>query len=135
MDNLIGHLKVVLRRFRREKLYAFINLAGLSLAVACCLILGLYLQDELTYDRHFENHENIYRIVEEFDNRGQLDAFARTGFSLGYLMRQDFAEVEDFVAFNPLPSIMMRHEDDGYFWDRIFRVTPNVFDVFSHRIV
>ena len=38
----------------------------ISLAVACCLILALYLRGELTYDRHFEGHENIYRIVEEF---------------------------------------------------------------------
>jgi putative ABC transport system permease protein len=135
MSHLTGHIKVVLRKLYREKLYAFINLAGLSLAVACCLILALYLQDELGYDRHFENHENIYRIVEEFDNQGNLDAFARTGFSLGYLMKQDFAEVVDYVAFTPLPSIMMRHGDDGFFWDSMYRVTPNVFDVFSHEIV
>lgn len=135
MDSLAGHLKVVLRKLRREKLYAFINLAGLSLAVACCLILALYLRSELTYDRHFEGNENIYRIVEEFDNRGQLDAFGRTGASLGYLMKEDFDEVEDYVAFNPVPSIMLRHEDQGFFWDNVYRVTPNVFDVFSHEIV
>lgn len=135
MDQLIGHAKVVLRKLHREKLYAFINLSGLSLAVACCLILGLYVRDELTYDRHFEGYQQIYRIVEEFDNRGNLDAFARTGQSLGYLLKQDFDEVVDYVAFSPLPSIMMRHGDDGFFWDRIFTVTPNVFDVFSHDIV
>jgi putative ABC transport system permease protein len=135
MDNLAGHIKVVLRKLRREKLYAFINLAGLSLAAACCLILALYLRSELTYDRHFEGNQNIYRIVEEFDNRGQLDAFARTGAALGYLMKQDFEEVVDYVAFAPIPSIMLRHDDQGFFWDTVYRTTPNVFDVFSHDIV
>src|SRR5262245_8313373 len=135
MDSLPGHLKVVLRKLRREKLYAFINLAGLSLAVACCLILALYLRSELTYDRHFTGNENIYRIVEEFDNRGQLDAFAKTGGTLGYLMKQDFDEVVDYVDFNSLPSTMLRYEDQGFFWNTVFRVTPNVFDVFSHDIV
>jgi putative ABC transport system permease protein len=135
MDNLRGHIKVVLRKLRREKLYAFINLAGLSLAVACSLILALYLRSELTYDRHFEGHENIYRIVEEFENRGQIDAFGRTGASLGYLMKEDFEEVVDYVAFASAPSIMLRHEDQGFFWDTVYRVTPNVFDVFSHDIV
>jgi putative ABC transport system permease protein len=136
MDSLTGHLKVVLRKLRREKLYAFINLAGLSLAVACCLILALYLRSELTYDRHFEGHENIYRIVEEFENRGQLDAFARTGATLGYLVKQDFEEVVDYVTFNPFsPPPMLRHDDQGFFWDTVFSVTPNVFDVFSHEIV
>lgn len=135
MHSLTGHFKVVLRKLRREKLYAFINLAGLSLAVACCLILALYLRSELTYDRHFEGEKNIYRIVEEFENRGQLDAFGRTGRSLGYLMKQDFDEVADYVAFNPFPSVMLRHEDQGFFWDKVYEVTPNVFDVFSHDIV
>lgn len=135
MDSFAGHLKVVVRKLRREKLYAFINLAGLSLAVACCLILALYLRSELTYDRHFEGHENIYRIVEEFENRGQLDAFARTGAPLGYLMKQDFDDVVDYVAFYQFPSILLRHEDQGYFWDRVYEVTPNVFDVFKHEIV
>ena len=135
MDSLAGHLKVVLRKLRREKLYAFINIAGLSLAVACCLILALYLRSELTYDRHFEGHENIYRIVEEFENRGQLDAFARTGGPLGYLMNEDFEEVLDYVTFGPLPSTMLRHEEQGLFWDNVYRVTANVFDVFEHAIV
>jgi putative ABC transport system permease protein len=135
MNHLIGHIKVVLRKFRREKLYAFINLAGLSLAVACCLILALYLRSELTYDRHFDGHENIYRIVEEFGNRGQADAFARTGAPLGYMMKADYEEVVDYVAFNSLPSLMFRHEDASFFWDRLYRVTSNVFDVFSHDIV
>lgn len=134
MDSLAGHLKVVLRKLRREQLYAFINLAGLSLAVACCLILALYLRSELTYDRHFEGHENIYRIVEEFENRGQLDAFARTG-PVGYLMKEDFEEVVDYVGFTPAPSIMLRHEEQGFFWDTVYRATPNVFDVFSHDIL
>lgn len=135
MDSLTGHFKVVLRKLRRERLYAFINLAGLSLAVACSVILALYLRSELTYDRHFEGHENIYRIVEEFENRGRLDAFARTGASLGYLMKQDFDEVVDYVAFASFPRAMLRHEDQGFFWDTVYRVTPNVFDVFSHEIL
>lgn len=135
MDSLAGHLKVVLRKLRREKLYAFINVAGLSLAVACCLILALYLRSELTYDRHFEGHENIYRIVEEFDNRGQLDAFGRTGASLGYLMNEDYEEVVDYVTFNTFPATMLRHEDQGFFWNTVSAVTPNVFAVFSHEIL
>lgn len=135
MESLIGHARFVFRKLHREKLYAFINLAGLSLAVACCLILGLYLQDELTYDRHFANHENIYRVVDEFDNRGQLDAFATTGRPLGYLMKQDYEEVVDYVTFTSLPSLMIRYEDEGFFWDTLIRSTPNILEVFSHDIV
>ncbi len=56
-------LKISFRTLYREKRYALINIAGLALAIACTIILGLYLRSELTYDRHWEGHENIYRVV------------------------------------------------------------------------
>ena len=56
-----NYLLVLIRTLQREKLYAAINIAGLSLGVACCLLLGLFLWSELTYDRHFINHDHIYR--------------------------------------------------------------------------
>ena len=59
--------KITLRNLYREKLYALINISGLSLAIACCLIIGLYLRSELTYDRHHQRHTEIYRVVNEFN--------------------------------------------------------------------
>ena len=67
------YLAVLFRNLRRERLYAVINIAGLALGVASCLILGLFLKSELTYDRHFEGHERIYRLEnEEF---GAMEVF------------------------------------------------------------
>ena len=60
-------IKAAFRTFHREKSYAFINLAGLSLAIACCLLLGLYLKDELTYDLHHLRHKEIFRVVNNFN--------------------------------------------------------------------
>ena len=52
-----NYLKIALRKLYREKLYAAINVAGLSLGIACCVILGLYLRSELTYDQHNLNYK------------------------------------------------------------------------------
>ena len=65
-----NYLQVMLRMLRREKLYAAINIAGLSLGIACCLILGLFLRSQLTYDQHYPDHERIYRVVNEFTTGG-----------------------------------------------------------------
>ena len=51
------YLTITLRHFNREKSYALINILGLSLAIACSLILALYIRSELTYDQHNLNHE------------------------------------------------------------------------------
>ena len=64
-----NYILIALRRLTREKTYAAINIVGLALGIACCLILGLYLRSELTYDQHYRNHERIYRLVNEFTDR------------------------------------------------------------------
>ncbi len=78
-----NYLALLFRNFQREKLYTTINLAGLSLGVACCLVLGLFLKSELTYDQHFEGHERIYRVVNEFTTGGTSDKFSATSQALG----------------------------------------------------
>ncbi len=58
-----SYLKIALRILSRENSYAFINVFGFAIGFACCIILALYLQSELSYDQHFAQHENIYRLV------------------------------------------------------------------------
>jgi putative ABC transport system permease protein len=66
-------IKAAFRVFYREKSYALINLAGLTLAVVCCLILGLYLKSEFTYEQHNEKYKQIYRVVMAFTHSGPPD--------------------------------------------------------------
>ncbi|MGD9158062.1 MAG: FtsX-like permease family protein [Desulfobacteraceae bacterium] len=82
-------LKITIRNLYREKMYALINIAGLSLAIACCLILGLYLRSELTYDRHNPKHRQIYRVVNEFNINGKSDSMARTSQLLGPMLKDE----------------------------------------------
>ena len=70
--------KIALRTLARDKGYALINVAGLAIAIACCLILGVYLRSELTYDHSHENYKRIFRVANEFEINGKHDAFART---------------------------------------------------------
>ena len=73
-----NYLVVLLRMLRRERLYAAVNIAGLSLGLACALILGLFLRSELTYDRYNAHASQIYRVVNEFNINGKNDRFAVT---------------------------------------------------------
>ena len=70
--------KIALRTLARDKGYALINLAGLAIAVACCLILGIYLRIELTYDRSHESSDRIFRIVNQIEINGKQNTLART---------------------------------------------------------
>src|SRR5580704_17359342 len=96
-----NYIAVALRNLRRERLYAAINIAGLSLGIACCLILGLFLRSQLTYDSHNVQHDNIYRIVNEFTTNGTTDRFAVTSRSLVPMMSADYPQIKAYVRFEP----------------------------------
>ena len=70
---LRNYIKIAFRCMARDKVYSFINIAGLSVGVTCCLLLALYIQDEMSFDKHHRDVENIYRVTsimgEKSDNR------------------------------------------------------------------
>ena len=131
---------VLLRTLRREKLYAAINIAGLSLGVASSLLLGSFLWSELTYDRHFSNHENIYRVISGGDSG--VNRFAPSSRALGPLVAAENPQVRAYVRFQNNgvgalngSALAMHHGKDLYFWDNAYFASDNVFDVFSHKIL
>lgn len=129
---------VLLRNLRREKLYAAINIVGLALGIACCLILGLFLRSELTYDQHFTQHKNIYRVVNEFTTGGTSDTFAVTSRQLGPMLMADYPQIKAFVRFQPNGSqggTAIRRGDHLQYWKNTFFVSDNVFEVFNHDII
>ena len=130
-------LKITLRNLHREKMYAVINISGLSIAIACCLILGLWLHSELTYDQHNVRHKEIFRIVNEFNANGTVNDYAVTSLSLGPMLAEDYPEIKGYVRFIPQnqESHLFRHGDDAFYWEHYFRADDNVFEVFTHNIL
>jgi putative ABC transport system permease protein len=134
------HLKVVLRTLRRERLYAVLNIAGFALGIASCLIVGLYLWDEFTYDRHHVNHERIYRVAQRVTlPNGDESRLAMTSSALGPMLVEDFpGVVEQHVRFNqfrPGQRTLLRTGAEVDYWSDTYVADDNVFDVFTHEIV
>jgi putative ABC transport system permease protein len=131
----------MLRFLLRDKLNSLINVAGLSLAMASCLVLGLYLRSELTYDRHHVNHERIYRVETEFKADGRSQRVALASPVLAPMLAEEFADVQSYVRFTPpgawatATDRTIRHGGDAFMWTDVFVTDPNVFDVFTHEIL
>ena len=58
-----NYIKIALRNLSRNRVYSLINIAGLSIGLACCMLIILYNKDEVSYDRFHKNAEQIYRIT------------------------------------------------------------------------
>lgn len=133
-----SEFKAALRTFYREKSYAIVNLSGLFLALACSLILGLYLRSELTYDRHHVRHREIFRIANEFVTSGTTDRVALTSMALGPMLKENYPEIKAYVRLLPVSmqqKIMIRSGDKTLYWQDVYVVDENIFDFFTFQII
>ncbi|MFZ0454154.1 MAG: ABC transporter permease [Ignavibacteriaceae bacterium] len=92
-----NYLKVAFRNLLRFKTYSFINIAGLAIGIACCLLILLYIQNELSYDRFNKNADRIYRINTDLKFGATELALPVVPDLMGPLLKQDFPQVEEYT--------------------------------------
>jgi putative ABC transport system permease protein len=128
---LKNHLKIALRTLRRRKGYAALNVAGLAVGLACCLLIALWVRDETGYDRFHEKAGRIYRVA--FD--GQIpnsppDHFAVVSDPVARAVATDYPEVEHVVRLQPFGATV-RREARYFTGDAVLAADSTFFDVFS----
>ncbi|MEL7424838.1 MAG: ABC transporter permease [Bacteroidota bacterium] len=92
--DMIRHFfKLALRQLRRQRFYALINISGFALGLAACLLIGLFLRHELSYDEFFSKSNDLYRITVAYNIEGRTGHTAVTSTPLGPRMQEDIPEV------------------------------------------
>ncbi len=125
-----NYLKVALRHVRKHTGYALLNVFGLAVGLACCLLIVFFVQDELSYDRHLPGVERLYRVTlsETGDDRALHRAV--TPPALAPTLKREFAEVEQAVRFGKNNAAMFRIKG-RVFHDVTFSFADsNFFEVF-----
>ncbi|MCK4815682.1 ABC transporter permease, partial [bacterium] len=90
---LKNYLKIALRNIKRHKGYSFINIVGLAIGMACCILILLWVQDELSYDRFHENADDIYRVIQDINFTDHSTTWTITQGPLGPSLKEDFPEI------------------------------------------
>ena len=134
-----NYLKTAFRNLSRHKGYSFINLLGLSIGIACCILILLYVQDEFSYDRYVPEYRDTYRIVLDVQTpeRGEI-RMARTPPPWGPSLAEDYPEVEQYVRFKtPLVSWLVSNEaEDKRFHEKGFYFADHtVFAFFDFELL
>ena len=132
---LKNHLIFALRLLRRDRFHSILNITGLSAGFACCIIILLYLQNELTYDSHHKNAGRIYRAALKYTYTGQTTRWASSSPALGKRLKDDFPEIEEFVRIVPSPKILFKAGETTFYEKHIFMADPSVFKVFTHGFI
>lgn len=134
---LLHYLKLLYRLFERHKLFAFINLFGLTAGIATAVLMILYVQYESGYDQHFDRAGDLYRIYWQSENPQ-----TRTPHPMAQAIAEDFPEVEEATSLSPIwgpgltrPLFSVRYEDTRYDERGIFSADSTFFNVFSLDLV
>jgi putative ABC transport system permease protein len=91
---LRNYLKIAWRNLAKNKVFSFINIFGLSVGLTCCILISLYINHEISYDKYHKNANRIFRLGTVFIDQGVGEPGANTSAPLGKLIQQEYPEVE-----------------------------------------
>lgn len=134
-----NYLKIALRNILKNKGYAFINISGLAIGMGVCLLIAVWVMDELSYDRHHPNSDRIYRIVSHSEIGGVTRNYSMSPPALAPAMASDLPEVEGFVrifnAGNDRGSFKVAYQDRHFEDSGIYFADPGYFKLFNHEFI
>ena len=131
-----NYLTVGIRNLLRHKGYSSINVLGLAIGIACCILILLYVQDELSYDRYHEKHDRIYRLAESATIAGRPIEAAVTPPPWAPVLAEEYPEIEQITRLKPPGSRWLIRYKENRFYERYFVFADSsVFDIFTIPLV
>ncbi len=132
----INYLTVALRNLLRYKGYSAINVLGLAIGIACCVLIMLYVQDELSYDQHHEKNDRIYRLAESAVVAGRSIEAAVTPPPWAPVLAEDYPEIEQITRIKPPNSRwLIRYQANRFYEKNFVFADSSVFDIFTIPLV
>jgi len=125
-------IKQVFRKIKNQPLFSGIKYLGLTVGMTCIIIIAVWVQNELSFDKFHENPENIYRIIMDMGEHGEL---ALTPPPLIDKIQNDFPEIECATRVEDLPKIVVKNEDIIFYEENGIFADPGFFDVFSFKLL
>src|SRR5680860_608338 len=89
-----NHLKIAWRSIKKEKLFTFIKIGGFAVGIAACLLIALFIRDELSYDTQYANTDRIYRVVLQAEIAGEMKKSTHFPLPFAETLEADFPEIE-----------------------------------------
>lgn len=134
---LKNYFKVAWRNLLRNKSYSIINIAGLSIGVAACLLIFLTIRFETSFDNFHPNKKNIYRVSSVFNNEGQVGYSMGSSFPVANALRLDYPQLKNVAAIISVPNALVtiidstQEENKKFLEDGVFFAEPQFFQIFN----
>ena len=131
-----NYFKTGFRSIRRHKGYSALNMTGLAVGLAVCILIFLWVQDELSYDRFHVNADRIFRLIEFEDlSSGEVLVFTQQGPELAAVLKADFPEIEESTRFYTLRNRLVRYGDRLFYENNFAFADPPFLAMFTFPLM
>ncbi len=124
-----NNLKAAFRAMRKQKAYSLINIAGLAVGMASCLLIFLYVSRETSYDQYHSGRDRIFRVAEEIKSATNTRTFAPAGFPLGPALKAEYPEVEASARIFPMSNRLIEYGEKKFYESRVFFVDADLLNI------
>lgn len=129
------YFKIAFRNLAKNKLYSLINISGLTIGITSCILIGLYVSNELSYDRFHKNIDRIARVTTEYTVSGNKTQTGRTGSMAGPRLAAALPQIESYVRILNSDPDVVRYGDKTFIENRFLYCDSTFFKIFSFPLV
>ena len=131
-----NYLKVALRNILKYKFFSAINVLGLSIGMACCLFIFIYVVDELSYDKFHKDVDNLYRVALQGKIAGQEILTTNSSWPVGPTMQEEITGITDALRIWPRRAGLVFKNDDKSFTEKeVIYADSNFFEFFNFSLI
>lgn len=130
-----NYLKVALRNVAKQKFFSAINIVGMTIGITACLLIILYVSDELSFDRFHANADRMYQVGLHGKISGQDLRTTNTCPPLAQAMAEEIPDVEQTTRLHDFWGAVVKYKDLAFNEKRVYYADSNFFDFFSFHLL
>ena len=133
-----NYLKVAVRNILRRRIFSFINIIGLAIGIACCILILLFVRYEISYDKFNTKADGIYRVTREWFNEDGASSLhlARVAPPIGPLLKNDFPQiVKEETRLLQDENVQLKVGEKSFIENRFFWAEQSTFKIFTVHFV
>jgi putative ABC transport system permease protein len=130
-----NYLKIAFRNLLKKKAYSAINIFGLGLGIACCMLIFMYVEYERSFDNYHTKKDRIYRVIHGSKGEDLSTYWVWNNAPIGPALAENFPEIDKVLQFSGRSDILLTNGDKIYQEDGVFFMDSSAFDFFDWKLL
>jgi len=131
-----SYLTTAWRNIKKNKIFSLINIAGLAIGMAACLLILQYVNFELSYDQFNKNISDVYRVYNDRYQNGKLIQHGTITYSaIGKAMQDDYPEVINHARVEPFGNVIITYDNKKFGEQQVIGVDNSFLTMFSYQLI